>query len=139
MGVERRVLSARVAWVEDEGEGGTPCGRGRWSFPHRIPHFAERRADANVERFRDVKADTRVAHLDPTTSPLNAEAHVRSRRERYLLEHPRGDDRSSLRGLDEDSALAPYDRGDSSPTAPRPDDHVDIVPSPGLDSRRVRR
>lgn len=45
-------------------------GREGWTIvsPLRIPHLAPRHTGANVKRFRDVKADTRVAHLGPTTS-----------------------------------------------------------------------
>jgi len=51
-------------------------GRGRQSSPLRIPHFAPHRTGANVKRFRDVKADTRVAHLGSTTSNGYTGTHV---------------------------------------------------------------
>lgn len=53
------------------------AGRGGRSFPLRISHLARHRTGANVKRFRDVKADTRVAHFGPTTSLGYAGTHVR--------------------------------------------------------------
>lgn len=62
-------------------------GRGRRSSPLCIPHLAPRRTGANVKRFRDVKTDTRVAHLGPTTSNGNAGTHVWLRCS--AIRHPR--------------------------------------------------
>lgn len=71
-------FSTGVAWVdEDEERGGTGTGGvdDSLSPPHPPPL---RHTGANVKRFRDVKADTRVAHLGPTTSQSGNARHTRT-------------------------------------------------------------
>lgn len=108
-------------WTRTWSEG--ERGREGWTIvsPLRIPHLAPRHTGANVKRFRDVKADTRVAHLGPTTSQSGNARDTHTRVtvdtllcDRALFSSPplfpqrRKRDRSSFRGtvLDDLSTIS---------------------------------